>query len=76
MEILKNINTNIIDTYNNEVDIENLLRILVRIEKCRMLEEGFIDSENNKLKNWIINDDLKPHKRNIENNDSDSEDEI
>jgi|TergutMp193P3_1026864.scaffolds.fasta_scaffold34486_1 hypothetical protein len=64
----------ITDLYNKQIDIENkfskveyLLRMLVRMEKCRMIEEGYIDGEKNKFKNWNIDKDLKPqniHKMN------------
>jgi len=81
-ENIVKMNANIIDLYNNQIDVEYLLRILVRMEKCRMLEEGFIDGEKNKFTNWKINDDLKPHKiktsdsNNIEDTDSEKDDEI
>jgi hypothetical protein len=57
----------IVDLYNKQIDIENkfskieyLLKMLVRMEKCRMIEEGYIDGEKNKFKNWNIDKDLKP----------------
>jgi len=59
----------IADLYNKQIDIENKfskvensLRMLVRMEKCRMIEEGFIDGETNRFKNWKIDKDFKPSK--------------
>jgi len=59
----------IVDLYNKQIDfenklakIDNSLRMLVRMEKCRMIEEGYIDGETNRFKNWNIDKDFKPSK--------------
>ena len=59
----------IVDLYNKQIDfenklakIDNSLRMLVRMEKCRMIEQGYIDGETNRFKNWNIDKDFKPSK--------------
>jgi hypothetical protein len=59
----------IVDLYNKQIDfenklskIDNSLRMLVRMEKCRMIEDGYIDGETNRFKNWNIDKDFKPSK--------------
>jgi hypothetical protein len=63
----RRVQKDLVDIYNQQIDlekraskIESYLRMLVKYEKSRMIEEGFIDAEKNEFTKWTFDKNLCP----------------